>query len=513
MMATSSASRSAPVEALSGRAAAGAAWLIGSRLITRGIDFLSMILLARLLSPADFGLVGVAMTVILMIEAVMEIPVNQVLVQLRTPSGDQINTAFTLGVMRASSLAVVVVALAVPFAWLYHDPRLAPVTLCLGLAPMMRGLQSPNMSRYAQKIDFRRDMLIEVSGKLIGLIGAVWAAHDGWGYWALIANTVANPIMMVIMSYVLAPYMPRLGLREWRSFAHFLGWTSAAQAVGAVSWQCDRLILANFVGMRSLGEFSLANDLSYLPEQALIKPIGRPLMSAFSLVQDEPERLKQAYLRAAEAIFALGMALMIGLSLLADPAVRFALGAKWIPAVPILTWLALSLIPPLAYAPVQALAMAVRRTDTFLYRSAVELVLKLPILFSASYLFGVMGMVVGRLIIAIIMAAVSLQFVRKLIGPPVLGQIKRMWRTLAGGANLAITLFYLRKMLVSLDGFKLGIGLSIVMLVGFIVYCSTLGILWACAGRPLDSPEGLVWRSVTRLFIKRRSSRSQKARL
>jgi O-antigen/teichoic acid export membrane protein len=365
---------------------------------------------------------------------------------------------------------------------------------------MMRGLQSPNMSKFARRIDFRRDTVIEVAGKLAGFAAALTMAKAGAGYWALVANTVGTPAIMVMVSYALAPYRPKFSLAEWRAFAHFLGWSSAAQVVGALSWQCDRLLLANFVPLRALGQFSLANDLSYLPEQALIKPIGRPLMAAFSLVNDQPERLARAYARAADGIFALGMAMMVGMSLLADPAVRFALGPKWIPAIPILSWLALSLIPPLAYAPVQSLAMALRRTDTFLYRSSAELALKLPLIGFGAAFFGVYGVVAGRVVIALVMAVVSMMFVKEMVGAPVVKQLTRVWRTIAAGAALALFLWFARQGLRDLAGLQLGAGLALVGAAGLIVYGAALVILWALAGKPEEGVEAVAMERAMRLL-------------
>lgn len=484
---------------LSKRTMAGAGWLVASRLVTRSIDFVSMLFLARMLMPSDFGLVGIAMTLILIVEAVLEMPVNQVLVQLRTPTLAQTNTAFTLSALRALVLATCIGLAAFPFAWIYHNPRLAPVTLCLAMAPIMRGLQSPNMAKFALRIDFRRDIVIEVTGKLAGFAAALFVAHSGGGYWALVANTVGTPAIMAVVSYVLAPYRPRVSLAEWGAFAHFIGWSSAAQVVGALSWQCDRLILANFVPLRVLGQFSLANDLSYLPEQALIKPIGRPLMAAFSLVTDQPVRLASAYARAADGLFVLGMAMMVGLSMLADPAVRFALGPKWIPAIPILSWLALSLIPPLAYAPLQALAMSVRRTDTFLYRSGLELALKLPIIALGAAFFGVYGVVAGRVAIALIMAVVAMLFIKELVGAPFWRQVARIWRTLVAGAVLALFFWFARGGLRDLSGLELGAGLAFVAAAGLIVYGMALVVLWMLAGKPEDGIEAVATQRAMRI--------------
>lgn len=467
---------------IAGRAAAGAAWLIGARLGTKLIDLTTLLMLARLLKPTEFGLVAVAMTLILIVEAILELPVNQVLVRLPTLSSHLFDTAFTVGALRGLVLTVLLGGLAVPFSILYANPDLVLIILILGIAPITRGLLSPRLAIYARQLDFRRDFIIELAGKVLAFTASVVVAYRLHSHWALVVGIVASPVGMLVASYVAAPYRPRLSLEGWRIFAGFLGWTTASQLVSAINWQCDRLILGRFVSLQRLGQFSLANDLAYLPEQALIKPIMRPLISAFSHVRDDRARLRAAYAKAAAAVFALGLPIMTGLSLLAYPAVRLTLGGKWLEAVPILQWLALSLIPPLFVAPLIPLAMALDRTKVFLRISVWGLVVKLPLMVLGAAMLGVEGVIGARLMTALVTALIAMLYVRRLIGMSLTRQIASVWRIVAGGLVLAAILLVLRPWLVGADGLILLVKLAGIATIGSIGYVATLFGLWAAGG-------------------------------
>ncbi|MDB5701410.1 MAG: putative rane protein of unknown function with polysaccharide biosynthesis protein domain [Sphingomonadales bacterium] len=479
------------------RTAAGAAWLIGARLGAKLIDLVTLLILARLLQPTEFGLVAVAMTLILIIEAVFELPVNQVLVRLPDPSSSMFDTAFTLGALRGLVLALLLSAIAVPFSVFYHNPDFVMLLGFLGVAPIARGLLSPHLATYARNFDFRRDFIIELSGKVLAFVSSVAVAYHLHNHWALVVGIVASPVGMLVASYIAAPYRPRLSFQGWRVFAGFLGWTTASQLVSAINWQCDRLLLGRFVSLHRLGQFSLANDLAYLPEQALIKPIMRPLMVAFSHVRDDPARLAEAYTKAVTAVFALGLPIMTGLSLLADPAVRLMLGGKWLEAVPILQWLALSLIPALFVSPLIPLTMALNRTDVFLRFSTWELVVRLPVMVLGVSLLGVQGVIGARMATALVTALVGMLYVQRLIGIPLIRQLASSWRVVVSGLVMGAVVVPLRIWLVDADGLILILKLGTVAAAGFSGYVAAMVGLCTLGGGEFEA--GLVAQARARL--------------
>lgn len=501
---------SAPVS-IARRTLTGAGWLVGARMGTRAIDLVTLLVLARILTPADFGVIAIGMTLIQLVEAVLELPVGQVLVRAPMLTPALLSTAFTLSLMRGLALAAILVASAWPFAWLYGDPRLAGLICFLSLAPALRGLGSPGMIVFARAIDFRREVALELAAKAIAFPVAAAAAWLTGSYWAIALGTVCAPLVLMLGSYLLAPHRPALSLAEWRMFAGFLGWTTAAQAITAINWQADRPILGLFVPPATLGTYSIANDLSLLPEQALLKPIGRPLLSAFAGIQHDPARLARAYVRSAGLVLAAGAPVMIGLAFLAMPATRLVLGPKWVAAAPIVQWLALTLVIPLFSAPMGPLAMSLGRTHVFFRQSVVELALRLPITLLLSWRFGVPGLIVARLLTSIINTTTSMHYVRAMIGLGWARQLAIGARPLAGGAAMAAVLLALRPWLAAHDEPALAVGTAAAGLLGLAAYAGASVLAWRVAGRP-DGAESAAAAWIGAWLARRRTNRGGKER-
>ncbi len=262
--------------------------MVGARLVSRVIDLATMLVLAHILLPKDFGLVAIAMSVIYIIEAALELPVSQALVRLRVIEPAHYDTAFTLSLLRGLALGFIVCAVSWPFAKFYADSRLFPLVCLLSIAPAARGLVSPRLADFSKNLDFSPDFTMEIFAKVTAFLIAITLGLTTRSYWAIAAGTVVAPVAGTATSYVLAPYRPRLNLSALPAFSGFLGWITAAQVVSAFNWQTDRLMLGKLMSKADLGLFTAANDFATVPVMALLGPILRPLLSAFSLVKEEP---------------------------------------------------------------------------------------------------------------------------------------------------------------------------------------------------------------------------------
>ena len=408
----------------------GGVWSILSRLLGRMVDLVTLLSLARLLTPADFGVVAMAMTLVTILEAVFELPVGTVLLRQPTLTRADYDTAFTLAMLRGAALGGVALLLATPFARLYGDPRLMGLIAVLSLAPICRGLAGPRMVVFVKALKFRNSFLVDVAGRVAacGLATTVAAAYRD--HWAIVASTVAGPAVGSLASYVLAPYRPRLSLARWSAFRHFFGWSSATQLVSAINWQCDRLLVGHLVPPAALGQFSMASDLSALPSQSLLAPLMVPALSALTRLNDDQARLRDAFGRFVAGLLAIGLPMLVGLSLTAEPLVALVLGGKWNEASGLIQWLALEGVPSLFIMPAWPLAMATGQVRLLFQRNLVELAVKVPLLVAAATLFGIPGVVASRLAMAVIIAAVSMHLTRQLIGLSIASQVAAHWRAL-----------------------------------------------------------------------------------
>lgn len=353
-------------------------------------------------------------------------------------------------------------------------------------------------------MSFWRDVMIELGGKSLAFAAAVGSATLTGSYWSIVAGSVTFPVGMVAVSYILAPYRPRLTLSELRVFVEFIGWISAAQIFSAISWQSERLLLGKIKSNANLGFFSTANDMASIPMLALFAPITNPLLAAFSQLRDDPARLVRSYQTASAAIIAVGLPVLVGESLVAEPAVFLILGEKWYGVVPLLHWLPISFIPGLFTLPATPLLMSLNKTKVFFRRNLLEFGVKAPLLIIGALNFGFAGVIFARIISQASADLFSVFIVRRLLGLPVRQQLLVAWRSMLS------TLLMIPPVVMCVDHIPSHAGVSEAALslaatvsAGAATYGTSLLILWALAGRP-SGIEAMAMKALSNVFNRRR---------
>jgi PST family polysaccharide transporter len=471
------------------KTAMGGILMIGVRLLTRCIDLAAMLVLARLLVPTDFGLVAIAVSAVVIIESALDLPLNQALLRLTVVTRAHYDTAFTLAVLRVAVLTSILLLGAAPFARFYGDPRLFWLVCVLAIGAGARGLTSPCLTEFQRNMSFWRDFVIQLVGKGLGFMVGVATALATDSYWSIAVGSLVSPLAAVAGSYWFAPYRPRFSLQEIPAFSGFVGWMSAGQMISALTWQSERLLLGKLQDKAALGLFSTASDISLMPLSALFGPTIQPLLAAFSLVRHDHARLSRSYQRVSGAIMSLGLPLLVGENLLAEPAIRLVLGEAWLGAVPLLQWLSLSLVPGLFGLASIPLVMALGETKIFLKRNTLEISIKLPILVVGSIEYGFAGIAVARAVSEGAAALYCLLAVRRLTGISVGAQLLAPWRSFVATLVMAPAVIVSVRWLDPAQGASAGalqgtVNLFLMIGVGAGTYGAALLVLWLLSGRP-----------------------------
>jgi lipopolysaccharide exporter len=429
----------------------GAAWLIGSRFLGRGVDFFTLLIFARLLSPADFGLTALALTVVLIVDTVLEVPVTQALTRLPAIDKSHLDTGFTLNLLRGLLIGLVVLAAAWPVAAFYDNPALAPIMVALSAGPVIRSLASPRMVLFVREMSFRQLFTTEIIGKIVAVTAAISTVLAGGGYWALVVNFATGGAVGAVVSYALAPYRPRLSLARLSDFAGFVGWFSLSQLVSALNWQSDRLLLGAYIDKPALGRYAVANDVALLPNQTLIRPAMQPVMAAFTRISHDAERQHGAFLKASRLAMLLAAPMAVGLSLLADLVVALLLGPQWHAAAPFLASLALSAMAVPYFQTIYALALAIDRPALIFRLNTVELGVRSVLLPLGLFTLSAPGVALARIGVAAIMFGVYLLQVRAMAGLGLRAQLANLWKIALATCAMALAVLLLRRGLAPLE--------------------------------------------------------------
>jgi O-antigen/teichoic acid export membrane protein len=458
---------------LSTKTILGVGWSVSSRLGGRVIDFVTVLVLARTLTPADFGLTALAMTLIAIVETMLEIPLLQALTRLKSIEKSHLDTAFTLGVLRGLLVSLVVLAAAWPFSIIFHDSRLTVLVAALAMGPIARSLYSPGMVKFIRLMSFQQTFMAEFFGKILASSSAIALVYLGGGYWAIAASSIMSSVATTLISYILAPYRPALSLINLPDFSTFLGWFSSAQVLSALSWQFDRALLGYFISKSDLGQYTMASDLSVLPTQSLIGPAMQPVMAAFSRINDDSERLRNAYLKASRFTMMLAVPTCIGMSLTSDLIINVLLGSKWQEAAVYLRWLAIATVLSAYYQPLYSLALAINRPSVIFRLTFIELCSRIVLVSSGLYFYSLLGVIAARGAVSVIMFFAALLTARKLAGINMAFEVANLWRVAVSCIVMALLVLFLHH---QLDGRNLNVllELSLIAAFGGMVYAGTL---------------------------------------
>ncbi|WNO54519.1 lipopolysaccharide biosynthesis protein [Stakelama saccharophila] len=449
------------------------------------MGLLSTLVLARLLVPADFGLVAIATTMLAVLQTITNMSLGQALIHHPDPTTDHFHAAWTLNALRGLVVGGLFAAAGQPIAVFYGDARLAPVVAVLGASVFLNGLMNPKRIMLQKKLVFWQDFVLTVSAKLVGLIVSVWLAFATKSYWALVWGQVAAQGTSVLVSYMVLPMLPRPRWRASRELFGFSAWLTLSQIVNTINWRFDQLLIGKFLGRSDLGLYTVGDNLALMPTREATLPLTQTLFPAYANVRDDRKRLLRAYQRSQALVTAIALPLGVGMALLAKPLVLIAMGPKWLGAVVVIQALAAIFALQTLGTLVQPLGMSLGATRRLFKRDVMLLVVRVPIIVAGMFLHGLIGVVIARVITGIIAIGFNLTLVRSLLGLPIVEQIRANARTLFAVAVMAAMLTAWHLLLSEPEDQTALIAATAVQIaLGGAAYLGTLATTWWLQSRP-----------------------------
>jgi len=467
----------------------GAGWLAATRVLINLIGFASTLLLARILVPADFGLVAIATTVAAIVASVTELSMGSALVQHSDPQRVHFDSAWTLNIVRSLLVGAAIAALTAPVAHFYGDPRLGPLLLVIAATGALGGFVNPKLIMFTRSLVFRQEFILGVSQKLLGFIVAVFVAYVWKSYWALVVGVAAGQSLNLVLSYVLLPYRPTLSFVASRELLSFSIWLLLGQIIQTLNYRFDTLFIGYFLGNGPLGYYTFGDNLAVLPTREATAPIAQTLFPAFTQMRGDQARLRQAYMRAQTLLTVVALPLGCGFALIAHPLVAAVIGEKWQPAVIIIQVLASVFAIQTLATTLQPLAMAMGETQTLFRRDGVNLILRIPLMIAGLIIDGLQGIVFARLMSGLIATVINMALVRKLLDLRISDQVGANRRSISAVCLMAIVIMLAQYLLPlpAIEGMQL-LRLASIVALGAVTYAGTTYAAWVSSGRP-DGPE------------------------
>jgi O-antigen/teichoic acid export membrane protein len=292
----------------------------------------SAIVLARLLTPKDFGLIAMVAILVNFVAMFQYMGLSTATIQWAELNHQQVSTLFWINVGLSTIIMLMMAALSPAVAWFYQEPRLVWITIGYSISVFFSGLEIQHEALLSRQMRFGVLAIIDVASLVIGLGAALLAAWYGAGYWALVINQLATTLARAIGVWTACKWRPGLPVRGSgvRPMLSYGGNFTGTNLMIYFSRNLDNTLIGKFWGSQQLGLYNKAYQILLLPIQQIANPIANVAMPALSRLADSPERYREAYLNIIEKLAMITMPGVIFMIATSDWLVLFLLGPQWI---------------------------------------------------------------------------------------------------------------------------------------------------------------------------------------
>ena len=420
---------------------------VGSALVWKGvqlfgakaISLVRFVILARLLTPEDFGLLAIAAVAVELVMAVTTVGVGEVLVQRAEIRNDLYHTAWTVGVLRAALVALVLMIGAPYFAELFGEPRATNILRVLALKPILDATSSIKLVDLTRKLRFQPIAMIRISAAAIDTLGTILlvlvlppllvdvtvsiALVQSLGVWALVAGAFAGSFASVVLSFVIAPYLPRFHLERSavRGLFRFGKWLFATSLVGIIGHVILRGIISARLGAAELGLFYLALKLTALPNSVAGEVIRSVTFPVVSRVQFDMERVRRAYQASFTAILVVLLPVYVVMIVLSFSLCRYVLGPQWAGLAPVIQILAFDGVIDVPSDVAKPLLLGIGQPHKRFALKGIRTLVIICLAWGLTAAWGVMGAAFAWVVAEGVQSAVAIAMVRRIIPRPFAG--------------------------------------------------------------------------------------------
>jgi lipopolysaccharide exporter len=420
------------------KAARGLGWNYLSYGLSKILNLITIAILAHLLTPQVFGIVGLASVAIDYLSIVNDLGLGAALIQRRHNVEEAANTAFTLNLVSGCVLTLITFVIAPLAAAFFHEPMVTPVLRLLGLTFFISAIGSIHNVRLQRELNFQRRLISDSGNSIIRSIVSIGLAISGFGVWSLVIGQLAGVSIAAILLWVIFPWRPRFTwdpiiVRELFKFGFPVMGTNA---LSGLEDNFDYVLIGRFFNATALGIYSLAYQL---PESIVINVlwvISTVLFPAFSALQDHKSELIKSFLSVVKYVELIVLPICFGIIIAADPIIKVAFGEKWVTAIPILQVLGMyALVLSIGFH-VGDVYKAIGRPDIQAKLSIAAFLIRVVALWIGAQ-YSLVGVAFGHLIAGTIVLVIRLLVAYKILGVT-LNDIVHQLSAFIGGVGLAL---------------------------------------------------------------------------
>ena len=321
----------------------GGLWVVALKAATRGAGLLSIFVIARVLSPEDFGLFGIALLALGLLETFSQTGFDQALVQQKEEITSYLDTAWVVSLIRGAILCTIIYLSAPLVAAFFNSPKSIQILQVLSLSPLIFGARNPGIVFFQKELDFKKRFFFQISGTIAYVTVGVTLALYLRNVWALVFAQLAKQLAIAVLSYFFHPYRPSLyfNLQKAKTLFTFGKWVFGTGIILYFITQGDNAMVGKMLGTTALGMYAMAYKISNLPATEISHLISGVMFPAYAKLQDNQTGLRDAYFSTFQVLTFFSIPLAGGLFAFAPEFTKLVLGQKWEPIIPLIQILAL----------------------------------------------------------------------------------------------------------------------------------------------------------------------------
>lgn len=335
-----------PTKDLSQRAIRGGIWVLAIRIADRLFGLVRTVVLARLLAPQDFGLMGIVLLSMMVLEIFAETGFQAALIQKKKDIKPYLDTAWVVQVMRGLLLFGILLAAAPLVSKFFNAPMAVIILRVMAISELFKGLTSVGIVFFQRELEFNKQFVYQFSGTVADLAVAIPAALILRSVWALVLGLLAGSVTRCVVSYIIHPYRPGFKV-DWtraRELFRFGRWVLVSTIMVFIGTHGDDAVVGKIIGVAALGFYQMAYRISQMVITEIMLVISRIAFVVYSKLQESVEDLQKSYSRISSLSSALTIPMATGILVLGKDFTRIVLGEKWLPMVPALSILAVAVL-------------------------------------------------------------------------------------------------------------------------------------------------------------------------
>ena len=313
----------------------GGVWIFSLRILNNTLAFARKIILARLLTPHDFGLMGIAVLAMATLETFSETGVQAALIRKKENISEELDTAWTITALRGAAIFLILFAAAPLIADFFRSRDAVAVIRVIGLSALLTGLRNIGIIYFQKDLQFRKQFLYEFTATLATMTVSIFLAVLLRSVWALVWGSLAAAAVRLVSSFVLHPYRPRFRINPQKAgdMLGFGKWLLFSGVLVFLINQGDDMFVGKMLGVTALGFYQLAFFISNTPSTEVTNMVAHITYPAYSRMNAEIGRIRSSYRKVLLFTMMLSMPLAGAIFVLSEDFIRLFLGDKWLPVV------------------------------------------------------------------------------------------------------------------------------------------------------------------------------------